>query len=82
MIKVIDLLDSAKREVEDAGREIYYAMSNLPSNHIARVNLRAALRALGIDKPTDVGLSNSVLTRHEENASPEYRKLGVLDPRD
>lgn len=62
-ITTIAALDLIKMEIEQAGREIYYAMTFLDNNHPARTNLKQALKSLGIQKPGQVGLSDSVLTR-------------------
>lgn len=48
-------------QTQDAGREIYYAISLLESNNPARANLILALEHLGIRGPAEVGLSDSVL---------------------
>jgi hypothetical protein len=63
----IPALENALEEAKQAGREIYYAMTFLPPRHSARANLEAALSCLGIRKPGDVGLSESVLTRRNYN---------------
>ena len=55
-------------DVEDAGRNIYYAMSFLRRGHPAAANLELALDFLGIRSPKDVGLSDRVLTLHSEEA--------------
>jgi len=62
-INLIYRLRKAIEETEDAGREIYYAMTFLEQTNPARANLNLALKYLGITKPEDVGLSNTVLTR-------------------
>lgn len=62
--KLIELIQTANREIEQVAREIYYAMSYLPHNHPARVNLNQALKILGISSPRDVELSYSILSRN------------------
>ena len=58
-------LRKAIEETENAGREIYYAMSFIDSNSPAIANLKQALKNLGISTPRDIGLSNSVLTKRK-----------------
>lgn len=53
-------------DIDQAGREIYYAMSFMKHDSPGRANLEAALHLLGIHKPKDVGLSDSVLTRNNQ----------------
>ena len=63
---ILQSVTTARHELEQVGREIYYAISHLPERHPARANLNMALRHLGIDKPSDVGLSSSILRRKAE----------------
>jgi hypothetical protein len=68
-------LEIIKQEVEQAGREIFYAISFLPVNHPSRANLESALKYIGVLNPKQVGLSDSVLTRNnpKKNAIPSNR---------
>ena len=59
-------LDMLKWDVEQAAREIYYAMSFMRPSHPSRANLQSALRVLGVSGPHDVGLNNSVLKDRSE----------------
>lgn len=59
----IELLNKIENNIENAGRNIYYAMSFLENNSPARANLEIALDELGIKSPREVGLSNSVLEK-------------------
>jgi hypothetical protein len=71
--QITTLLRQVMDEAEQAGREIYYAMSFLDYTHPARANLKQALKCLGVNKPEDVGLSSSVLSRNK------YEKEGETD---
>lgn len=68
MIKI--QLSDVINQLEQAAREIYYAATFLESGHPARANLKLALEALGVTKPSDVGLSDSVL---REPKAPKLR---------
>lgn len=59
--QTIPLLESVVEDCRQAAREIYYAISYTSEDNPARANLFAALKLLGVNSPSDVGLSNSVL---------------------
>lgn len=61
MMAVHLLLNQVIVQTQDAGREIYYAISFLEPDNPARTNLELALKHLGVRSPTEVGLSDSVL---------------------
>jgi len=63
-IELVIALKQTVNEIEQVAREIYYALSFLEETHPSRANLVAALRIIGVNKPADVGLSNSVLYRN------------------
>jgi len=60
-MKVINELHN---NLEQAAREIYYAMTFLNPSNPARANLNLALKCLQVSGPEDVGLSKSILTRN------------------
>ncbi len=51
-------LTSVMNDIEQAAREIYYAMTFIPYNSSARVHLKLTLKYLGVERPADVGLSS------------------------
>lgn len=61
MKNLSDILIAVGNQIEQGARNIYYGMSFLPEDHPARANLKLALEELGINRPKDVGLSDSVL---------------------
>lgn len=65
-LTVVSKLNQAIEDLEQTGREIYYAISFLELDNPARANLIQALRLLGIHKPADVGLSDSVLNKNRK----------------
>ena len=77
MPDAINDLKQATADVEDAARNIYYALSFLGPNHRARSNLELALTLLGIKEPEDVGLSDSVLRTHMVEVGP-YKHLEAM----
>lgn len=68
-LTLLSMIDNIKSDAEQAGREIYYAISFLDNTHPARANLKRALELLGIHSPHQVGLSNNVLVIKKLNNS-------------
>ena len=56
-------LDLIKDDIEQAAREIYYAIKLYEQNENGRINLEIALKLLGVGSPKDVGLSDRVLDK-------------------
>jgi hypothetical protein len=57
---------SVTYNLEQIGREVYYAASYIRETEPAMSNLKRILEILGVDEPNDVGLSNSVLLKEWE----------------
>lgn len=56
MIKKLNQINS---DLEQVGREIFYAMLEVGP----QANLKSALELLGVYRPIDVGLSNSIIEK-------------------
>lgn len=50
-------------DVEQAAREMFYALSQLEDSHPATANIKMALRILKLENPEHLGLSRSVLKK-------------------
>ena len=56
-------LEAIADDVDQAGREVFYALNFVSYDNPGRANLVLALNLLGIHSPADVGLSDGVLRK-------------------
>lgn len=64
MAKTLQSSFTINNDLEDIGRECYYALrESYTDNFTVNVHIERILEILGITEPKQVGLSNSVLKR-------------------
>ena len=61
LARIQEMLDIIGESTNQAAREIYYARQCYMQGLSPEANLKLALKHLGVERPIDVGLSDSVL---------------------